>query len=102
MLQLIMIYFIQVGKIGPIKIGHTMGNDIRDRFSSLQMSNPEELFCIGTIEGDRELEKTILAKFRCHRIRGEWHKPVPELLEFVKTFAMECHVIRPKPNPNRI
>lgn len=89
-----MIYFIQSGKNGPIKIGHTMGNDLRRRFWGLQTANPEELYCLGIIDGehgDRALEQDILLRFKRYRIRGEWFRPNDELSEFIETYALVCN-----------
>ena len=62
-----MVYFIQAGKDGPIKIGYT-ANDVKNRLLTLQPSSPYPLTILGVMEGDVELEKNIHKKFKRFRI----------------------------------
>ena len=68
-----MIYFIQSGEKGPIKIGFTI--DPEKRLGHLQCANPCELTLLKAIHGDMEEERRLHEKFRHLRIRGEWFKP---------------------------
>lgn len=77
-----MIYFIQAGKNGPIKIGFTQ-NSINDRLNSLQNATYEELELIGTCNGEIEDEKKIHSIFNSIKIRGEWFRPTEDLLNFI-------------------
>ncbi len=69
-----MIYFIQRGEGGPIKIGYT-GSDPRLRRSTLQYMAPEPLAILAVVEGDEGHEAAIHALLAQHRIRGEWFEP---------------------------
>ena len=46
-----MIYFIQEGKRGAIKIGHTYGVNIKRRFQNLQTAHCRVLHVLGTQDG---------------------------------------------------
>jgi hypothetical protein len=79
-----MIYFIQHGDSGPIKIGFTK-DDPNRRLGILQVGNPEKLMCIKVIEGNIRDEHDLHHKFRQHFIRGEWFQPAEELVSFVNS-----------------
>ena len=78
-----MIYFVQSGKKGPIKIGKS--NDPHERIGSLQISSSEPLTLLGVMDGDIKEEKNIHTKFLNYRIKGEWFKPSNNLIEFIKS-----------------
>jgi hypothetical protein len=81
-----MIYFIQVGVSGPIKIGHTFSwSSVRKRLEHLQTGNHERLRLLGSIEGFRKREEELHEKFKEHRLVGEWFEPVDEILALVNT-----------------
>lgn len=75
------VYFIQAG-LGPIKIGYT--TDIKRRLPSLQTSTSKKLRVLATIAGRVGLERELHRRFHEHRISGEWFRPAPELLAFIK------------------
>jgi len=77
------VYFIQQGESGPIKIGFS--KDPAARLKTLQASSPHPLRLLRTIHGERPREQSIHSKFRRHRLSGEWFAPVPELLEYIAT-----------------
>jgi hypothetical protein len=78
------IYFVQV-ESGPIKIGFTI-KKIRSRLHELQGGNHETLHLLGLIQpATKELELQLHRRFEAHWIRGEWFRPVPELLQFILT-----------------
>lgn len=77
-----MIYFIQAGKKGAIKIGYT-DKPVEERLYSLQTSSPEQLFILGVIEGTKKEEKLIHKKYHIYQIRNEWFSPGEELLKFI-------------------
>lgn len=81
-----MIYFIQSGNNGPIKIGHTTKN-VEQRVRSLQTASPYPLKIIGLIEGDVTLEQIIHKKLSKFRLRGEWFKCKPEVLKLIEEGA---------------
>lgn len=77
-----MIYFIQQGNDGPIKIGHTT-NVIR-RLKSLQIGNPNWLQVLATAHGGHPLESELHARFQHLRLIGEWFEPAPELITYIR------------------
>lgn len=80
------VYFIQAGNDGPIKIGYS--KDPYTRFYNIQMGSPIEHTYLGNIPGDRTVEHALHHRFDAHRIRGEWFRPAPELLEYIDTHRL--------------
>ena len=78
-----MIYFIQSGSDGPIKIGTS--DDPLARIAQLQGANPRRLRFIGCGLGWPESEAGLLRQFAHLRTAGgaEWFEPAPELLECI-------------------
>lgn len=76
------IYAIQAGEDGPIKIGLTEGPPAR-RLATLQQGNPAELQGLAAWRGLKVEEKVLHEEFATARIRGEWFRPTPELVDFV-------------------
>ena len=79
-----MIYFIQEGKDGSIKIGFTK-NDVRKRLSNLQSGSCRELRLLCVIDGDCQKEQRIHNTFYSIKDRGEWFYPYPHLTEYIKS-----------------
>lgn len=77
------VYFVQMGATGPIKIGTAV--DMALRLSNLQVGNPEVLILIGTMSGGPIEERRLHDRFARHRIRGEWFRPATELIDFAAT-----------------
>lgn len=75
------VYFIRAGA-GPIKIGFT--TDIKRRLPGLQTSTPKRLRVLAVMPGRIGLERAMHQRFQEHRIAGEWFRPAPELLAFIK------------------
>lgn len=78
------IYFIQIGLSGPIKIGYTAGS-VDKRLASLQTSHPEPLRVLASIEGNRDVETDLHARFARYRKKGEWFEPHPDIIQFFST-----------------
>lgn len=79
-----MVYAIQAGESGPIKIGRA--SDPAKRRTELQAGHYEVLRLIAVIDPGRSAQKTekaLHASLVEHRIRGEWFHPHPEVLELV-------------------
>lgn len=83
-----MIYFIQCGKNGPIKIGSSDEPD--KRMEQLQVGCPYELKMLwkyrenGDNTADYETrEVDIHKKFQHERVRGEWFHPSRDLVNFI-------------------
>jgi hypothetical protein len=76
------LYAIQAdGDDGPIKIGVT--NWPATRIVTLQQGNAAKLRGLAAWPAMREEERMLHAEFAHARIRGEWFRPVPELVERV-------------------
>lgn len=78
-----MIYAIQCGENGPIKLGRA--EDPYKRMKHLQTSNPfnlSMLACEETLD-DEEAEKQLHIQLRMYRIRGEWFRPEKAVLDTV-------------------
>ena len=77
-----MIYFIQAGDSGPIKIGRA--GSIPTRIASLQVGNPAELKLLGVLPEEKDLHYD----FADLALRGEWFSPGDRLLQFIKRYAL--------------
>lgn len=64
------VYFIQHGDYGPVKIGWAI--DAEQRRRDLQTGNPERLHIRVLIPGDRLLEGELHRRFADWRLQGEW------------------------------
>jgi hypothetical protein len=73
-----LIYFVQVGKDGPIKIGYTA--NLSNRLSTLKTNNVEEMSLLQVLNGNKDFEKKFHKLFEKERIRGEWFYPSKRLL----------------------
>lgn len=79
-----MIYFIQSGKTGPIKIGYsTDDRTMARRINALQVSHPEPLYILHTAPGTLEDEQRAHEKLARWRKRGEWFEASDEVLHVV-------------------
>ena len=81
-----MIYFIQAGIRGAIKIGYS-NNGVKERIAALQIASPEKLMLIGAMEGTQEDESDLHNKFEEYYIRGEWFKPDIKLISYIHKYA---------------
>jgi hypothetical protein len=75
------VYFIQEAHDGLIKIGRCFGHPLY-RLQNLQVGAPQILTLLADMPGG-EHEREIQAKFRHLHVRGEWHRPEPDLLAFI-------------------
>lgn len=78
----IMIYFIQAGENGPIKIGSS--DDPERRMVDLQTANPYELKLLWVHKDENWSEEEIHKEFNHEKIRGEWYHPCGSIFEFIK------------------
>jgi len=77
------IYFIQVNRRGPVKIGFTVGG-ARSRLTFLQCATHLRLHLRATISGTRARERELHKQFKRYRIRGEWFKYEGDLEKYLK------------------
>lgn len=78
------IYFIGP-KGGPIKIGYAKRLDLR--LKDLRSANAYPLEVHASIEGDPSLEREYHARFKEHRLHGEWFAPHPDILAEIERLA---------------
>jgi hypothetical protein len=90
------VYFIADGH-GHIKIGYA--TNVRTRFDDLQVANASALTIMLTIPGGNKLESELHKRFADHRVRGEWFRLVPEIIDFI---AGEVAAKEPKTVPKHI
>jgi hypothetical protein len=76
------VYFIQEGTGGPIKIGTS--TRVRQRLRELRVNAKDTLVLRAMTKGGRWVEALLHSLFSHARIRGEWFKPAPELLEYIE------------------
>jgi hypothetical protein len=79
-----MIYFIQSGKDGPIKIGYAK-KSIKNRLEGLQKSASAPLRILGVIPGTMKDEREHHFAFHGFRLYGEWFEPDPILTDYIKS-----------------
>jgi Meiotically Up-regulated Gene 113 (MUG113) protein len=75
------VYFIQEDGAGAIKIGTS--KHLKKRMDEIARILPSEIVLLATIEGGHEVEWVIQQRFNHAHVKGEWFRPVPELLEYI-------------------
>lgn len=83
------IYFVRQGMEGPIKIGRAWNVD--RRIKHMQTANPYQLQLLAKIPLEADAEEKLHLRFAAHQLIGEWFRPVPELLAYVREIAAEDH-----------
>lgn len=78
-----MIYFIQAGSDGPIKVGKAV--DPEKRLRMLQTGATETLRLLAVVPGDYEREAKIHRDLKPYRQRGEWFASTPEVLTYLSS-----------------
>jgi hypothetical protein len=73
-----LIYFIQAGDDGPVKIG--CAENVEKRRSALQTAHHDVLRILRSFPGERGVERSLHERFSNLRIRGEWFRFAPEML----------------------
>lgn len=76
------VYFVEAGSGGPVKIGWTQ--DIERRIAELQTANAHKLNLLGTVAGTMENEAAVHAHFSHLRMEAEWFNNSSEIHEFIK------------------
>jgi hypothetical protein len=98
-----MIYFIQAGPRGPIKIGHTR-RDIELRLADLQTGNGMALTLLGSIPGGPSLERELHKRFASDLSHGEWFSASAELVAYLAGHSictLDGRVDGVRPQPGR-
>lgn len=91
-----MIYFIQEGTQGPIKIGYTSRCPVK-RMSYIQSSNPRKLRLVGVINNATEVtEKSLHDMFENENIRGEWFHASTVLIDYINKNSSQHIPYKPK------
>lgn len=77
------VYFVQARQMKLIKIGYS--SNVQKRLKALSTGCPDGLDLLCVIKGDQKLEGKIHQRFAADRVKGEWFKPSPSILSFIKT-----------------
>jgi Meiotically up-regulated gene 113 len=94
-----MIYFVQEEFGLFIKFGFNNGNDLSNRLRTLQVGCPGLHTLLLAIPGTKRDEKVWKKRFRKDQLRGEWFRPVPELLQAIETARASQPKISPMTRP---
>ena len=73
----------------PVKIG--ISSSVEWRLHKMQTTMPYRVVLLGTMPGDLSTEKEMHLTFRPMRLRGEWFRRDPAILDFV---AHNCRTDR--------
>lgn len=76
------VYFIQMDRIGPIKIGFT--KDVAKRILHLQVSSPYPLRVLCLFPGTEETERELHECYKDMKLEGEWFLPHPVILKDIE------------------
>jgi len=79
------VYFVEAGAGGDIKIGTT--RDLRSRLRTLQATNSCKLTVLATVPGDRAVENEIHRMFFEERKHYEWFKRTRRLMDLIGSLA---------------
>lgn len=80
------VYFIQAAPEWPLKIG--VSTNVMKRLAALRSGSGLHLKVIGVIrDGTRETERALHRRFDEERLSGEWFRPTPRLMEYIKENA---------------
>ena len=88
-----MIYFIQAGDAGPVKIGK--GNDPERRLMALQTGSYERLHLRATLDVGDEVERHFHQILEPCKTRGEWFRGDEMIVNIAMACAMAGHVWEP-------
>ncbi len=79
------VYFVQVGDDGPVKIGFT--TNMPHRLATIQTGQPQKVRLRAFAYGGRDMEAQFHATFDDLRLRGEWFKFEGELRATLEELA---------------
>lgn len=79
----VVVYFLQRGKNGPIKIGFS--RNPKQRITAIQAYCAEKLRVLLILPADAEKrEKAIHEQFQRFRLKGEWFEPSQDLCDWIR------------------
>lgn len=85
------VYFVQAEGGGPIKVG--MSRSPSDRLRQLQTSHAERLRMARVVAVHESkaarMERNLHRHFADARLRGEWFRPVPELVKLARAAPVD-------------
>lgn len=82
------VYFVQAGSPDrPVKIGFTQRPLYRLR--ALKTALPDRVVVLLTTLGTKDSEADLHLRFEHLRLRGEWFRPDPELLDYIQAEALK-------------
>ena len=86
-----MIYFVQAGENGPIKIGFS--DEVHECIELLQVGCPYKLNLLWVYNGRQYDEVGLHELFFHEHIRGEWFRPGKSILGFKDKYFKDCYSI---------
>ena len=81
-----MVYFIQAGDNGPIKIGTSSVPEMH--IDRLQQGNHEELRLIAVIPGDRSLAEKVRTDLKASELGRKWFHATDEVLDYIEKIQL--------------
>lgn len=75
------VYFVQFGNSGPIKIGST--STLKSRLAQLGSSTAQQIVLLGYLQGSVREEKSLHRRFQHLLLYGELFSPSEEILSFI-------------------
>lgn len=77
-----MIYFIQSGEAGRIKIGHS--TSVESRLRSIQCASPQPVRLLAQAEGGPDFERIVHRILEKHRVHMEWFEPHQDVFDVIR------------------
>lgn len=98
-----LVYIVQIGEDGPVKIGRSSTVALQKRVDALQSASFGQLHVRAVLSGGPELERELHDQFAEYRMRGEWFHPAGELFNKLESHPRlrKATVVLRKPNAVR-
>lgn len=77
-----LVYFIQSGADGPIKIGYTA--NLEGRLAAMSTASPVDLRVLAAVPGNARAERFVHDAVASSRRRAEWFSPTEEVLRLIE------------------